>query len=743
VFPARTARRSLQIGQIWRFGSVCNAPWSDRPVPLRKVGQSHQTVVAMEADAENLIDQLDLFHFAVCLIGEDLTFMDLFIAGLAKLLRPRVLRHFSAFARSTLSEPSIVHTAEYGQLLSAICTQLRQIIDSIKKSDLWIAQGIAGTSQLSKLVNCHTYGPDQLRILHGVAVDQISFTAEIIIYYISLFQASVSGDQFTRLFAYSMIRSAPILYDPRHMIEVLRVVLDIWRVPEATFEFSAALALLLNGICDVIATILDDDLQEQLYQLFETIPNSRNFAMLMHFDPTLKWITKHLPVESLKRVLGGSLARITDGSYADICLVLKGVARGIFGFDAMLSVIELSLRAIREWSAPVKKETRSLLSALAFRLPPEVISSILTFLATSLKLQTDASDAIFVFADFVLVHYVRTTAPFHAGFYESLQALILAGKASADIQRMLAAICTNPVRFLRVAQQAKDRRLLESIKTFHSAHLSLYHILFDPKETPILTRNSLQTSLELSEISYISFCLRSALHPSIATGLVDSFLGSFDEDVKFKIAEVLLVIALTGREPTLIDQLRKKLFLPKHVCEYSSLLEQIDALTKPTPFSVLRQKMSFEVDVGTKALAELAILFQFVLWSEGKDLYIPFIRTRVHSPEWFMFVASSLFTTLFRDPIQVVEPVVVSFFGESKLYLVWFAIVMAKRMGPDWLDALADEQMDGFSKRVLYPQMEAGFDETEIELVRQLHAKYQGVFQEIQDVLAPAFPDPG
>jgi hypothetical protein len=38
--------------------------------------------------------------------------------------------------------------------------------------------------------------------------------------------------------------------------------------------------------------------------------------------------------------------------------------------------------------------------------------------------------------------------------------------------------------------------------------------------------------------------------------------------------------------------------------------------------------------------------------------------------------------------------------------------------------------------------MEAGFDETYIEFVKQLHAKYQRVFQEIRDVLVPAFADP-
>jgi hypothetical protein len=60
------------------------------------------------------------------------------------------------------------------------------------------------------------------------------------------------------------------------MIEVLRVVFDIWRV---------------RGRRSIL----------------ETIRNSQNFATLMHFDPMLEWITRHLPVESLKRVLCGPL----------------------------------------------------------------------------------------------------------------------------------------------------------------------------------------------------------------------------------------------------------------------------------------------------------------------------------------------------------------------------------------------------------------------------------------------------
>jgi hypothetical protein len=378
------------------------------------------------------------------------------------------------------------------------------------------------------------------------------------------------------------------------------------------------------------------------------------------------------------------------------------------------------------------------------------MDEILSLIAVSLKGE-DAEAAVYIFADFVLVHYTRTTAPFHAGLYESLQDLILAGKGSLDMQRMFAAICTNPVRFLRVVQQAKDLTLFGVIANFHNAHLSLYHILFAPQETPILREESVDNSLEVLDdgddgdgLAQLSVCLRLALHPARLARLVDALPRCDDEDVKAKIIEIVLAAGIAGRDPGLLQGFAARLPNPRYCCEYSEHLAEIRAIVvTPTPFETLRdiagQSVRDAIVVGSRTLTELAVLFQFVLWSGKNNAYIPFIRARIHSPEWFVFVASSLFASMFSHPIDAMRPIVEEYFNQSSLYIVWFAIAIAKRLEAQWLDALADERMDDFSGLVLYPRLEKTFTEDEVALAVGLHEIYQSAFAEIRAVLARAF----
>jgi hypothetical protein len=471
----------------------------------------------------------------------------------------------------------------------------------------------------------------------------------------------------------------------------------------------------------------------------------------MNFDPSVQWISKSLPADSLKRVLDTSLAMVRDGCYAHLCLILRAASRGILRFDLIVPAIEAALPEIRRWAGPVLRESRILLSALVLKLPSECMNAILSLIAVALKSE-NAEAAVYVFADFVLVHYARTTAPFHAGLYESLQDLILGGQGSLDMQRMFAAICTNPVRFLRVVQQAKDRSLFNVIANFHNAHLSLYNILFAPQETPILRPESVGNSFAMLDdsddsdgLGHLSACLRLALHPARMAPLVDAVDRCDDEDVKEKIIEVVLAAGIAGREPELLQGFAAKLPNPRYGCDYTDFLTQIRAVViRPTNFEKLRERATPAVReavvVGSRMLTELAVLFQFVLWSEKNNAYIPFIRTRVHCPEWFVFVASSLFASIFRHPVAAVGPIIDKYFNRSTLYIVWFAIAAAKRLETEWMDALADERMEEFCRLVLYPRIEGGFAEEEVALAEELHQKYQNAFAEIEAVVGPAVP---
>lgn len=870
-------------------------------------------------DDEEILDYLELFHFSVRIIGEDLNFLDIFKTGLAKILRSRVERFICELPSENrnglnqdapqFNESSFIHSQSYTILQLLVTSQMRSIIDSIRRAKLWIPQGTGNqradpASTISSIIQLspEKIGIDELHILRSVPTEKMTFSPDLTLYYISLFHATLAPEQFTRSFAYSLIRLAPQLLDPRHFFNVLKEAVKFWKCTPSstnfhpiTFEFAASLALLLNQLPEMIHSCLDDTIEEVLFELVETIPKSTNFSLLIYFDPTFKWLVNVLPIETIKNILESSFELLSGGSYAHLCLILRSILRGIIGSESLIPALESSLSSASTWPKAMMREARVLLTALVTRINQETINSILDLLATQLHLPDEDNSiddknstksdensddidkkssedririTVTVFSDFIINYMLNTTAPFHESLFDSVQHLVIneqknkanhpifisipltptpaknnttlnppnsrnSNRSNMNVNRVMqniritspysinqkvisdlkspptendntdlvssdseallkvfASLCSNPVRFLQSVEKAPDRSIFDL--PFIASQTTLYHVLFQPEETALMlgdcTSKSGQCFCRFAEaideidpiefsVAQIECCLRFGLWPSLYRNfLINQVLipasqetGSnisttnypietwhVSEDTKYYIIQIIYVISLRGSQPELIQNDFSEFFssflesestentppsIIQYECEYSEMIRQIcnQMKQRPTPFEILKEKVepsTFEIFViGSKTLVALSLLFEYAIWNEPDSLFICFKRSRVCSTEWFAFVASSLFVTMFDEVVEVIEPTVVKYGNQSILYYVWFAVVLVKKIHNYWMDLVADENFPELLHLMLFPKISEGFTDDDIQYAIGLHQKYQDVFTRFTNVI--------
>ena len=236
---------------------------------------------------------------------------------------------------------------------------------------------------------------------------------------------------------------------------------------------------------------------------------------------------------------------------------------------------------------------------------------------------------------------------------------------------------------------------------------------------------------------------------------IDSWLVS--EELKFYLLQIMLTISMCESNQELMNKELSD-FLQPYIksdnnnnsggggglhfeCEYSEMIKQIcsSLANVSSSFQILKEKVRpsyIEIfTVGSKKLVECALLFEFTVWSESENLIVSFKRSRISPTEWFAFVCSSLFVTIFNEPVEVLESTLMKFGNESELFFVWFAVAVVKKLSKSWLDLIADENFEELLKMMLFPKISEGFTDDEIQYVMELNKKYQDVFNRFYNVI--------
>lgn len=182
----------------------------------------------MSDDFEDARIFLELCYFTVSLISDTMNPIQYFKSDFVILIQPVIEKFVSQFPSP--NERQIVSNASYRKLVQAYVSKIRPLIDALKQSGLWIPQGtspasIDATELISTVLNSEQFDVEQLMILRGVRTNQLLYSPELTLYFNACLLCCQSQIVIVRLYAYSLLRAAPVIVDLRHLFNVLKTAI--------------------------------------------------------------------------------------------------------------------------------------------------------------------------------------------------------------------------------------------------------------------------------------------------------------------------------------------------------------------------------------------------------------------------------------------------------------------------------------------------------------------------------------
>ncbi|OHT01311.1 hypothetical protein TRFO_31902 [Tritrichomonas foetus] len=722
----------------------------------------------MSDDFEDARVFLELCYFTVSLITDTMSPVQYFKSDFVVLMQPIIEKFVSQFPSP--NERQILSNASYRRLVSTYVSKIRPLIDALKQSGLWVLQGTAPqsadtTDLINSVLNSETYDVEQLLILRSVRTNQLIYTPELTLYFNACLLCCQSPIVIVRLYAYSLLRSAPVIVDLRHLSIVLQHAVAIWQKGVVSFEFCAALFLLLTRFSEQRPSAQDENEYEKILQLIVDLHNSSNFETLMCFDPTLRWMFSCFPPELINRVSDTALPSLKENHSGDFIIICHCLALGIGDSSKFGEAVQAALSNVACWAHPIQKEARSSLATLPLSAPESVTPEVVDIIASVLNQPPQTSEpSLYIFAQFLCSYFLGTAAPLHLPLLKSLLNIMAASEGKKnlpiDIQNIVVAICSNPVRFLQVLKETSDNRqlLFSLLKQADSWEKSLVAALISP-QTFCLTSDSQakaavklikEKALTVEEKDNFEFYNRLeinlpllvTLYPIELRKLVEHLTVAADEDLYYIIIEIFCIVTLQGRTVNECKDMQQFLPTPAYKCEYSELTEIINtALAKEEKNSYetlsthIDNSLSQFLTIGSASNTALSLLFEHVVWAEGDEVLVIFKRLKLKPALWFASAVASLFAALVSNP----NVSLIKLFDEraknSAEQLVWIGYVIFKRLLPFLRKAIVNEEFSSLPKLLFYPLIEFEVTSDEISLMQKLNSQYQSVLKDLFGVM--------
>ena len=695
---------------------------------------------------EELLDTLELFNFITKMAGEELSYVELYHDTLAKVLRNRVERTINSLPPhlQPKTEQDFLRRPEYYQILEETKSQFRGIIESIKANKLWYSQGsgqiVRETAEtLKKLSEQNEFTIQDVQILRSIQVDRICFLPELSLYHISLFKCCLSSENFIRAFCYSQLIDAPTLMDAKQFLEVMNSVISLWSKNDqkSTIEFAGAFYHLLVSLSQIVSDLFDDDLQKSLYKLIEESVVSPNFSLLFLFDPLLKWLPRTLPKENFQIIQNESLRLLKGGSCAHACLIFAAISKGVLPHSELLPTIEASKETIDQWPLIVQTEARKKLSTLGSQLNTAVMEPILAILSDLFRKTSE--NPLFIFSDFVFSYFFKTNAPFYEPFFLIIEEQ-LTKRSTQELNRMYISICENPLRLEQALKVSKHPELFSIVLQYPDISCSFLSILYDQND---ILLSSFKVDSIISKITsiyeldqdtvdiQINAMIAALLYPQKVLNLVKNFDSLIAEDQKVIICQIVNAIYAGNfsQTPDFIQYL-KFYSDRKYETEFTSFIKSSINLKQQNRYkNVETSYKKGPLKVGSKTMINLSLLFEHVVFSEGGETKIAFLRSKIKPAQWFTVLSQSLLTPLFKDTLKLS-----SRFQETQndpLSIVWIAFYCASKMANKWLNIIDNEEFSSLAENIFFPLSEE-LDENEKENSKILADKYTPAFLEIE-----------
>lgn len=608
---------------------------------------------------------------------------------------------------------------------------------------------------------------DQLLILRGVRTGQLIYSPALTLYFNACLLGCQSPIVIVRLYSYSLLKGAPMTMDIGDLMGVLTHAISIWEKGPVSFEFSASLYILLRRFSEQRATAKDEAEHGRMVQKVARLHDSDNFETLMCFDTTLQWLFASLSPAAIVSVAEFALRSLENNRSGDFYIICRSIEMGLTKTGDFGGAVKMALETVAGWAHPVQKRARAALATLPFSVPGCTSTEIVDIIAEGLmRPQETAEPCLYIFAQFLVGLYLGTSAPLHLRLLEALLNMVSQSEGKRnmprDIQNITVAVCSNPVRFLEVLKVMSEKRqmLMPFVKQNEVWYNSLVLAVVAPSSSVLASDSHVKGTVKavigvVKEITgtaceddvhrfEIGLPLLIALYPNCLRKLVEYVGTGFDEDMCYHVIEMLYVVVLQGRIPGECKELREILLSPKYKCEYSDLLELVDAALETCGTNLERLTASIDASlsqflvIGSASNTAAALLFEHIVWSEGGPILVMFKRLRVKPAQWFAGALASMFTSLVDNPTGPFLDFVERTAKDSAQRLVWIGFLLFRKMVPKLESCFISEKFDMIPQTLLYPRAPWELTSEDGLTMEHLDQKYLDVLRDLFCVMVPA-----
>jgi hypothetical protein len=561
------------------------------------------------------------------------------------------------------------------------------------------------------------------------------------------------------------LRSAPIIVDLRHLFTVFKFAVDIWEKGEVSFEFCACLYLLLQRFSEHRRSSHDENEYDMILDMLVNLHSSANFENLMCFDPSLRWIFSCFPRDQIRKIFDSSLPTLPNNHAGDFVIIVKCLALGVGDCSVFEKAVKKALVTVGAWAHPIQKEARTSLATLPLSAPKAVTPAVIDQIAAFLKQTGSSEPPLYIFAQFLVTYFLGSSVPLHGPLLKGLLSMLPMGEGKRtlpiDIQDIVIAVCSNPVRFLLVLKDVGEKRalLFTLLKQSEIWENSLMSALVSPQKfvlnsdgpTKSAVKMVKERALTTEEKDCFDFYHRLAinlpllvaLYPMELRRLVEHLSMASDEDLGYFIIEIFAIIALQGRVPNECKDLQQVLPSPRFVCEYSGLLKTVETAVGVSTTNL--EKLSGHIDsslsqflvIGSASNTVAALLFEHVVWAEGGTVLVVFKRLRLKPALWFAMGIVSLFTSIVGNVDGAFMKLIDEKAKNSAEWLVWIGYILFRRLLKDLKKVMVDEDYGKLPQFLFYPLIQFEPQEQELMLMEQLNGKYGVLMRDMFSVMVP------
>lgn len=240
---------------------------------------------------------------------------------------------------------------------------------------------------------------------------QLIYIPELTLYFNACLLCCQSPIVVVRLYAYALLRAAPLIVDIRHLFNVLRYAVMIWERGRVSYEFCGGLFVLLQRFSDHRPSAQDENEYQMILEMLVNLHCSNNFENLMCFDPSLRWLFACFPSRLVHVLNERAFASLTKDHCGDFAMLCRCLQLGVGDTPQFGVVMEFWLKSVGRWPLQIQREARTTLAKVPLSAPAAVTVAILDHITQALSQPAPTAEPLlYIVVQFLKSYYLAIQA---------------------------------------------------------------------------------------------------------------------------------------------------------------------------------------------------------------------------------------------------------------------------------------------------------------------------------------------